>query len=189
MPTIFTPAFVISQIFTIISYILLIATYNFKNRRQILIFNFASLVALGLTYIFLSAWSGLAMIGVALIRNIIFLIQNKNPRSKKISTIDIVILVILLLITFILAIFTYEGPFSMLAVLASALYTLSVWQKDVKTYKLLGVPVGIFMVSYKIYVQSPFGIILEAALLVFILIGIFREYKKPKSLTSSLRRK
>ena len=50
-----------------------------SNRKQILIFSLLSLVFNGVQYIFLSAWSGLAMVGVAIIRNIIFLVLFQWP--------------------------------------------------------------------------------------------------------------
>lgn len=64
--------YILSQVFTIITYALLGITYYAKDRKKILILNFISLIANGIAYLLLSAWSGLAMCVVALIRNIIF---------------------------------------------------------------------------------------------------------------------
>ena len=69
-----TITYILSQIFIIINYIFLVMTYQSKNRKNILIFNFVSLIASALSYMFLSAYSGLAMTIVAIIRNIIFII-------------------------------------------------------------------------------------------------------------------
>ena len=72
--------YILSQIFTIIMYGLLALTYYAKDRKKVLIINFLSLIANGIAYIFLNAWTGLAMCVVALIRNIIFLIDEKKKR-------------------------------------------------------------------------------------------------------------
>lgn len=173
--------YILSQVFTIIMYVLLGITYYAKDRKKILILSFLSLLANGIAYLLLSAWSGLAMCIVALIRNIIFLVdEKKNGKRDKINKTDIAILIILYLISIISAVFTYEGPLSLLSVIATMLYTFSVWQKKTNIYKLLGIPIGILWVLYNIYVISIFGIILEAILLICSTTGYILEIKKRK---------
>ena len=132
-----------------------------------------------MAYIFLNAWTGLAMCVVALIRNIIFLIdEKKNGKRESINRTDVIILVILYVISIISAILTYDGFLSLLSVFATALYTFSVWQKKTNIYKLLGIPIGILWVSYNIYIMSIFGIILEAILLICSITGYLLERRK-----------
>lgn len=175
--------YVFSQIFVVINYILLAITYTLKNRKSILVFNFLALIAMGFSYLFLSAWSGFAMVIVALIRNIIFI----RDKSENITLHDWVILIALYLISFVSAIFTYNGFFSLLSVFATMLYTLSVWQKDPIIYKILGIPTSILWICYNIFIKSLFGIICESILLVFMTIGLFKFYlnKKRNLLISS----
>lgn len=173
--------YILSQIFTVITYGLLAATYYAKDRKKILILSFASLIANGIAYLLLNAWSGLAMCIVALIRNIIFLLdEKKNGKRDKINKTDVIILIILYIISIISAIFTYEGFLSLFSVIATMLYTLSVWQKNPKVYKLLGIPIGILWIAYNIYVMSIFGIILETILLICSTTGYLLEIKKRK---------
>ncbi len=176
-----TLAYILSQIFTVITYGLLGATYYAKDRRNILIINFLSIIANGVAYLLLSAWSGLAMCVVALIRNIIFLVdEKKNGKRDKINKTDVIILIILYAISIISAIFTYEGFLSLLSVIATMLYTLSVWQKKTNIYKLLGIPIGVLWIAYNVYVMSIFGTILETVLLICSTTGYFLEVKKRK---------
>ena len=71
--------YILSQVFTITMYVLLALTYYAKDRKKVLILNFLGLISIGIAYVFLSAWSGLAMCIVALIRNIIFIVdENQN---------------------------------------------------------------------------------------------------------------
>ncbi len=173
--------YILSQVFTIITYGLLAVTYYAKDRKKVLIINFLSLVANGIAYIFLNAWTGLAMCVVALIRNIIFLIdEKKNGKRETINKTDVIILIILYVISIISAIFTYDGFLSLLSVFATALYTFSVWQKKTSIYKLLGIPIGILWVSYNIYIMSIFGIILETVLLICSTTGYLLEIRKQK---------
>ena len=176
-----TLTYILSQIFTVITYGLLAATYYAKDRRNILIINFLSIIANGVAYLLLSAWSGLAMCVVALIRNIIFLVDEKqNGKRDKINKTDVIILIILYAISIISAIFTYEGFLSLLSVIATMLYTLSVWQKKTNIYKLLGIPIGVLWIAYNVYVMSIFGTILETVLLICSTTGYFLEVKKRK---------
>ena len=113
---------------------------------------------------------------VATIRNIIFIIDEKrNGKSENNNTKDYIILAILYLISVISGILTYNGILSMMSVIATMLYTYSVWQKNTKIYKILGIPVGIIWIIYNIYIFSIFGIILETILAVSAIIGYIKE--------------
>lgn len=174
-----TIQYIISQIFTIISYIFLGATYYAKNRKNVLILNCIEHCSYMMAYILLDAWSGLAMSMVALIRNILFIAdEKKNGQGKKTSKADINILIITYMICILLAIITYEEFLSLLPVISTMLYTFAVCQKDIKVYKLLGIPIEILWVAYNIYIKSLFGIILETVMLCVCTIGYIREIKK-----------
>lgn len=171
--------YILSQVFTIIMYALLGLTYYAKDRKKVLILSFLSLISNGIAYIFLGAWTGLAMCAVALIRNIIFLLdENKNGKRETINKTDIIILLVLYAISIISAIYTYEGFLSLFSVFATMLYTFSVWQKKTNIYKLLGIPIGILWIIYNIYIKSIFGIILELLLLICSITGYILEIKR-----------
>ena len=77
--------YIVSQIFVVINYTLLAITYNLKNRKTILIFSMASLMASAISFAFLSAWSGLAMMLIAIFRNFVFLIRSKKGSNTNID--------------------------------------------------------------------------------------------------------
>lgn len=167
-----TTTYILSQVFTILMYVLLAITYYVKNRKTVLIISFLSLVANAIAYILLEAYTGLAMCIIALVRNIYFLVdEKKNGKQDEITKKDVVVLIILYIIIGISTCFTYEGFLSLLSVFATMLYTYSVWQKKTLVYKFCGIPVGILWVLYNLYVKSIFGVILEAILLVSSVIG------------------
>lgn len=175
--------YILSQVFTIINYALLGVTYYAKDRKKILIIGFLSIVANAIAYILLNAWTGVAMCVVALIRNIIFWMdEKKNGKRETINKKDIIILVILYSTIVVSTIFTYDGFLSLLSVFATSTYTFSVWQKKTNIYKLLGIPVGILWILYNIYVKSIFGIILESILLICSISGYLLERKKLKDI-------
>ena len=170
-------AYKIAQVCFIIAYALLAMTYKLRSRKQILVISLASLVAFAAAYAFSEAWSGLAMMGVALIRNVTFILQNKRDKSKKITKIDWIILVVLLLIALVFAIFTYDGWLSLLPVMATMIYTVSVWQKNTRVYRLLGIPTSLLLLGYHIFIRSIFGIILECVLFIAVMVGVVTEKK------------
>jgi len=171
-----TIQYVISQIFTIIAYIFLAVTYHVKNRKTVIVLNLLGQVIFMIVYILLGAWSGLAMVFAAIIRNAIFIIdENKNGKRKSIGKIDIIVLALMCIICILSAIFTYQGIFSLIPVLATMIYTYAVCQKNVKTYKLLGMPTEILWTCYNIYIKSILGTILESVMLISCFTGIVKE--------------
>lgn len=181
-----TVTYILSQVFVIIMYILLALTYYLKDRKKILIISFLSGISSAIAYILLGAWTGFAMCIFAMIRNIIFFIdEKKNGKRDKITKIDIMILIVLILITVIFTIFTYTDFLSLLSVFATSIYTYSVWQKNTKIYKLLGIPTSIVWISYNVYIMSIFGIILESILLICSTIGYILDTKKEKTKDNS----
>ncbi len=176
-----TVEYIISQIFTIVMYALLAATYYAKSRKSVLILNFLALIANGIAYVFLNAYTGLAMCIVALLRNIIFLLdEKKNGKRDYINKNDVIVLLVLYAISIVSALFTYTDLLSLLSVFATMLYTYSVWQKKTNVYKLLGMPVGILWILYNAYVKSVFGVVLEAILFVCSATGYILEIKSHK---------
>ena len=78
-----TLTYILSQIFTIVMYILLASTYYLKDRKKVLIVSFLSTISVGIAYILLKAWTGFAMCIVATIRNIIFIIDEKKEWKNR----------------------------------------------------------------------------------------------------------
>ena len=176
-----TLTYILSQVFIIFNYIFLIITYQLKDRNKILLFNICSLMSAGLSYVCLSAYTGIAMVIIAILRNVLFIInEKKNGISKNITKNDIYMLIVIYILTIIFAMFTYDGFFSLMSVFATALYTYSVWQKNTKVYKWLGAPISIIWIIYNIHIKSLFGIILEIILMSSAIIGLIREEKNAK---------
>ena len=171
-----TIKYILSQFFTITMYLILVLSYQSKKRSHILVLSLLSQVTCGIAYILLEAYTGLAMCIIALIRDVIFMIdENKNGKRDFITKKDVIFLIILYLLMIISTVFTYQGLYSLLSVIATMIFTYSIWQKNTKVYKLLGIPVGTFWILYNLYVKSIFGVILESALLIASIVGFIRD--------------
>ena len=176
-----TVAYIFSQIFTIAMYTVLAISYHSKKRNHILILSFLSQIFCGIAYILLHAYTGMAMCVVAMIRNIICMIdENKNGKRNTNTKKDVIYLIIIFLLIIIATVFSYQGLYSLLSVIATMIFTYSVWQKNTKTYKMLGIPVGILWILYNFIYKSISGVILETALLFVSTSGYLREVYKRK---------
>lgn len=178
-----TSIYIISQIITIAYYTILSFSYLLKDRRKILTANFVAHIGQTTAMAMLSGYTGAAMAVVMMLRDLIFLVQEilkaKGKNINKKFNLSIFIITIILVI--ILTIFTYNGPLSLLSVVATLIGTFALWQKNVKTYKMLGIVVGVCWLSYNIVIMSIMGIILESILGICSIIGYIKDTKREKS--------
>lgn len=164
--------YIISQILTAINYILFWITYYIKKRQTILLLDFMSVISHALSYLLLGGYTGAMMGIIATFRNGIFLYQEKKNKDTKTA-----LLYILYFITIIFTIITYKNVFNILPMMATILYTYSIWQKDVYKYKLLGIIIRILYFIYNTYLKSIAGILLEFITFACSLIGYTKDIK------------
>lgn len=164
-------SYLLSQIFVILAIIILAITYFLKDKTKILILCLIYCIFYGVHYLLLGAITGAMMNLVSLIRNYWFFRNSKN--NKKNSKL---VLIILLLISIIFGIITYKDMFSIISIIASLISTYSIWQDDVKLYKILAIPVSICFTVYAIHINSLVAIITELFLLITEVIAIIKLY-------------
>jgi hypothetical protein len=173
-----TIPYIISQIVTIVFYGLFAYSYLLKTQRSILIVSTLAVLLNAVAFVLLGAWSGVAMCVVALVRNLM------RYKSEKIGgSLWFLLLVFAAIIA--LSIPTFDGFWSLMPALAAATYSYSVWQKKPIIYKLCGLPVGVVWIIYNIFIGSIFGVLLEAGLTIFALVGFVRDIKNPHKQTDS----
>ncbi len=177
-----TSIYIISQIITIAYFAILSFSYLLKDRRKILTANFVAHIGQTTAMAMLNGYTGAAMAGVMMLRDLILLVQERiKSKGKDINKkFDLSILIITVILVVVLTIFTYNGPLSLLSVIATLITTFALWQKNVKRYKILGVLAGIFWLSYNIVIMSIVGIILESILGICSTIGYIRDIKQEK---------
>lgn len=169
--------YILSQVFIVIAYGLFMCSYIAKTRIKVLAYSSASLLAEGTAYILLFAWSGVAMVAIASIRNILFWAQaritEKHPNFEKYNWVSLTIIFILQTLA---GVATYQGFLSLFSLISSAIFTYSLWQKDRYIYNILGVFSCIFLIIYNINIASWFGAILESMVMLWIIFQIFTKY-------------
>ncbi|MBE5820304.1 MAG: YgjV family protein [Clostridiales bacterium] len=165
-----TPMYIVSQLLVIIYYLIYSWTFHLKDSNKILIFGIIATIISSISYLLLNAYTGMAMCFVAIIRNLLF------TKSKK-SVFNLVLIFILILFA---SIFTFNNYFSLFNIIATLLYTYALWQKNTKTYKLLGIIVNGLMIIYNIYISSIFGVVLISIAFVNSIVGFIKENKEIK---------
>lgn len=179
--------YILSQVFICLCYAFMGLSYVVKNRTWILYLNFVALILNGTHYTLLGAWAGVGVIAIAIVRNILFLLQQKIEKLNKSSVFNWSILIFLIIVSVFVAIFTYDTALSLFSTFASMTYTISIWQKNIKIYKILGFVSSALNLIYYIYIGSLFGVILE--LLVEIITIIFTIlYIKNEKKTKEVRK-
>ena len=169
--------YIISQILVIIYYLIYSGTFHLKDSNKILIFGIIATIISSISYVLLNEYTGMVMCFVAIIRNLWF---QKNKRN----TLGLSLIFIL---TLIASIFTFNSYFCLFNIVATLIYTYALWQKNTKTYKLLGIIVNGLMIVYNIYIKSIFGVILISIALIRSIVGFLKENKyKEKYKTNNL---
>ncbi len=173
-----TWTYIWSQILTLVEYGLLGATYFAKRRKLVVILDTISMAAGIGAYILLGADLGLAMSVVILVANFYYLHdEGRRGKNHKLKLRDYAFLALVLAIIAVLAVWTYDGPLSLLSVAATVLYEISIWQNNTKVYKFLGIPVALCWMLYNIFVFSVAGIFSEGVIFLAAVIGYLREYQ------------
>lgn len=176
-------SYVLSQVLTVVEYTILGVSYFAKKRKVAVILDTVSMFCGIGAFVLLGADLGVAMSIIILLANFYY-IWDENVRKKrdlkKLFWRDYLALAVVLLGIFVVAVFTYDGPFSLLSVAATVLYEISIWQKSTKVYKFLGIPVAFCWMTYNGAVGSIFGVLCELAMLISSIWGYLKEYQVEK---------
>ncbi len=179
--------YIISQVCTIIMYALLGATYQVKSKRKIVILSLLANSFHGIAYILINAKSGLAMCILAIIRDLSMVIIADKIKDEKISKkVRISTIVIFYIGLIISAVFTYEGILSMLSIIATAIYSYSILQKNETIYKALGTPASICWLIYDLFVNSVFGVIFDGIILICSITGYLKSRKNENNILKTI---
>ena len=175
--------YIFSQIFTVVEYGLLGASYLAKNRKAVVLLDIASMGCGIVAFLLLGADLGMAMSVIILLANFYYLWDEHKHNAKERARLhlrDYVVLGVVLTGILVVTVLTYDGLSSLLSVAATVIYEISISQKSTKVYKFLGIPVAFCWMAYNGFVQSIFGVICEMVMLLASIVGYVREVKAGK---------
>lgn len=165
--------YIVSQVFVIFAVLTFGFSYLTKDKKKIMILVTMTSLFYGVEYFLLGALSGVAVNIISIIRNVWFYINAKNNKKNSVW-----ILIILSALLVILGIITYTNIFSIIPIVATIMFTYSVWQDNNKVYKYMAVPMSIMWIVYNFICGSILGVIAESVILIFEIVGIMRYEKQ-----------
>lgn len=169
---------IIGQILGIVAPIITFVSYQVNSKKKLLILQTAATLSTCLSYMFLGADSGFALNIVCIIRNITFFFQDSKSKMNMISAI------ILAAVMGGLGFLSWEGPISLLVIIALAANTIFMSFGDAQLLRKSVIGTSSMILIYNIFIENPTigGIINESVAIVASIIGIiaFVKMKKEK---------
>ena len=167
--------YIISQVLITIGFVFFGFSYFSKKRDKQLSnvittngFFFAS-------YVLQSAGIAAAVSAIGMLRDSVSAIINKYRRNKEKNTaLDYFLLSLWIILPSIAMIFTYQGPHSLLAYIATVIFVISIWQKNIFVYRLLGIPNVALWIVYQISIANFMGFVFHSSMFVVIVIGFVK---------------
>ena len=181
--------YITSQIAVVIAYILLASSYFIKSRSKLLLTAIGSNTGEGIAWVLLGGWVGVWMCIIAIARDIVaHIVQGRRTpaQNAKIMRADwwwLGLWTLLFAVSTILFNHIDSSGLGWLAFLTTMIFTISIWQKNIFIYRLLGIFVSIGWIIYNFLLNSVFGWTLESILLIFVIAGLITYLRNQKRLT------
>ena len=167
--------FIIAQVFGAIALIILIISLQKNNKKTLLKYQIFSSILYAIQYVFLNAYTGCLMNLACMGRNIAF-----NKYQDKGPPVYLLIIVICLMIVF--SAFTYVGYISLLPMIAVILYSIAVWNGNLKVIRSIELISCSLYIIYNINVQAYTGLVATIIEFIGALIALVRFDIKGKVL-------
>ena len=145
-----------------------IAAFQFKKHGTVLLFRTLNEVLFAVQYFLLGAFTGAAASVIGIVRNLIF-----KKRVEKGRNTALFIAIFCVLFT-LFGILTWEGPKSILIIVAKVLSTVSYGNKNTTVIRTIGLVTTASWLVYNWVVFSIAGVLCEAFTLVSLIVGIIR---------------
>ncbi len=161
-------AFLLSQIVVSLAICLDLVSFQFKDRRKILLTLALAVFLIATHFALLGLWTAAAM---AMLGSIRFLISIFTTARWVLWT--------FLSLNLVVAVATYIGPISVLAAIAGCMHTWASFQPSDKRLRLWMMLATSLWLSHNIWAGTPMGVVLEAMFLLSNLLGYYRHYWAP----------
>ena len=158
------------QLIGVLGVIASVISFQCKKHRSILFFRTLNESIFTVQYILLGAYTGMAMNVIGMIRNVIFSEQVKRGKSTRLS------ISVFCAIFLGAGILTWEGPKSILLILAKFISTAAYGNKNLLVVRLLVLFTSSSWMVYNLFVGSYAGMLCEVLTLISILISLWRYH-------------
>lgn len=164
--------YIIAQIIGFIAFTISLIAYHRNKKEEIFKTMMVANILDIIHYLLLSAYSGCITKVIALIRNKIIIVKEKN---KKLN--NIIVLIILFIAYLISGILTYKNIYSVLPILAAMIYLYFVWNGNELKVKKVACYCYFLWLVYNIFVFSIAGILSNVISIISAFIAMYNEKK------------
>lgn len=161
--------FIIAQIFGLLGALSMLLSSWQKTRKRVLVLITLDSIFYFIQYLLLGALSGALSNIIGIIRTTIFMNKEKNKLLQKDITLYLIITLYI-----IIGIFSYDGIISMFPVIVSILYSVILWQDNIKTIRIGTVIMILSWVIYNISVGAYVGALIETILFISSLLAVIK---------------
>lgn len=167
--------FIIAQVFGVIALIILIISFQNNKKEKLLRLQMFSSLLYAIQYIFLKAYTGFSMNIICMIRNLFF---NKFKNVKPPLYYLVMIIVLMAFSSF----FTFDGIISLLPTVAVILYSIALWNGNMKIIRVTEIISCTLFIIYDIKVLAFTGLIATIIEMISAVFALYRfDIKKSNS--------
>ncbi|MBQ8350456.1 MAG: YgjV family protein [Clostridia bacterium] len=159
---------IIGQALGVLATVITLLSYQTNSNRRLLVVQTAATLSNCLSYLFLQASSGFALNIVCILRNVIYYFQKPRTTANRISAL------LLAAAMTVLGAFSWQGPVSLLIIIALALNTLFMSLGSPQLLRKSILLTSTLILLYNIFVFSIGGMANEIVAIVSSIIGIIR---------------
>lgn len=167
--------YIISQIAGFIAFILSLLAYHKKKKEKIFQTMMIANVLDIIHYLLLGAYSGCLTKVIALVRNEIIIVKEKNKKFN-----NIMVLIVLFVVYLVSGIVTYKNIYSILPILAAMIYLYFVWNGDELKVKKVAFYCYFLWLIYNICIFSVAGITSNIISIISTFVAIYNDKKLNK---------
>ena len=163
---------IIAQVFSFLAAVTAFITFQLKTPKGVIIANSVCAVLMSVSYFFLGAYSGMALNGICLIRNLTYAAKDKNKFFAWKGWPVVYSLAMIAAIPL-----TWNGPLSLLITVAIVINTWFISFNDNQKLRYSILLTSTMVIVYNVFVFSLGGILYEAIGIISSIIGIIRFSK------------
>ena len=161
--------FVLSQILIGVAVLVDLISFQFKERKKILICLVVSTVLISCHFMLLGHWTA-ALLGLVSVSRYLSSILTTSKR----------VMWLFLVIIFTTTVFSFAGLLSILGCIGTTFTTVAAFREDDKHLRQLMLIGTMIWITHNFLAGSPGAVLMEVVFFVSNLVGYFRYYIKPK---------
>lgn len=165
--------FFISQVLSLIAAVLLLASFQQRTHKRIVVMQACSGLLFGTQYLLIGAYEGMICNFIGMLRSVIYSFRGKS------KYVDSIICPSVFALSFLISgVITYQNAFSHLPMIAMAIASFVMWNPKTQQLRALTLPTSFMWLIYNIACDSYVAILTEICCEISIIIGLIRFREK-----------